>query len=136
MPAEGYMTCGIPCCLAQEKISGGVRGVVSSSWPWLGSARGAPALMRRGVCFVHYMDDIQVLTPTRWALRRAVRLVHTTLRDLGLETQSGNDLRRADREGLRLLGLSRDADGPHGGPPDATAVSRTGTSMILAASAL
>jgi hypothetical protein len=37
------------------------------------------------------MDDIVVLTvvltTTRWVLRRAVRLVHTTLRDLGLEVQ-------------------------------------------------
>ena len=104
MPAEGYMTCGIPCCLAQEKISGGVRGVLSSSWPWLGSARGAPALMRRGVCFVHYMDDILVLTPTRWALRRAVRLVHTTLRDLGLETQSGKTFVGRIEKGFDFLG--------------------------------
>ena len=42
-------------------------------------------LAASGVFHVRFMDDILVLTPTRWRLRRAVRLVNATLAHLGLE---------------------------------------------------
>lgn len=37
------------------------------------------------VFHVRFMDDILVLAPTRWRVRRAVRLVNATLAHLGLE---------------------------------------------------
>jgi hypothetical protein len=42
-------------------------------------------LEHSGLFFVRYMDDIAVLAPTRWKLRRAVKIVNQTLSALGLE---------------------------------------------------
>jgi hypothetical protein len=42
------------------------------------------ALDQRGFCALRFMDDVLVLTPSRWKLRRAVRLVNETLASLGL----------------------------------------------------
>lgn len=41
-------------------------------------------LEQRGFCALRFMDDVLVLTPTRWKLRRAVRLVNEALAALGL----------------------------------------------------
>ena len=40
---------------------------------------------RDGMLYVRYMDDILVLAPTRWSLRRAVTTVNRTLSGLGLD---------------------------------------------------
>jgi hypothetical protein len=40
---------------------------------------------RDGLLYVRYMDDILVLAPTRWSLRRAVITVNRTLSGLGLD---------------------------------------------------
>jgi hypothetical protein len=40
-----------------------------------------------GLFYSRYMDDIVVLAPSRWKLRRAVRVVNQTLNGLGLEKQ-------------------------------------------------
>jgi len=40
-----------------------------------------------GLFFVRYMDDVVVLAPTRWKLRRAVRVLNETFDDLGLAKQ-------------------------------------------------
>jgi RNA-directed DNA polymerase len=42
-------------------------------------------LEETGLFFVRYMDDILVLAPTRWKLRRAVRVLNETFARLGLE---------------------------------------------------
>ena len=42
------------------------------------------ALEQRGLCALRFMDDVLVLTPTRWKLRRAVRLVNEALAALEL----------------------------------------------------
>jgi RNA-directed DNA polymerase len=42
------------------------------------------ALERAGFCALRFMDDVLVLTPTRWKLRWAVRLVNEALARLGL----------------------------------------------------
>ena len=42
------------------------------------------ALEQHGFCALRFMDDVLVLTPTRWKLRRAVRLVNELLAALGL----------------------------------------------------
>ncbi len=41
-------------------------------------------LEEAGYCALWFMDDVLVLTPTRWKLRRAVRLVNQTLTGLEL----------------------------------------------------
>ena len=38
-----------------------------------------------GVFFVRFMDDVLVLAPTRWKLRRAVKVVNEVLGRLRLE---------------------------------------------------
>jgi len=43
------------------------------------------ALDRAGCHFVRYMDDILILAPSRWRLRRAVRQLNQVLNRLGLD---------------------------------------------------
>jgi len=43
------------------------------------------ALERTGLFFTRYMDDVIVLAPTRWRLRRAVKIVNEVLTGLRLE---------------------------------------------------
>jgi RNA-directed DNA polymerase len=43
------------------------------------------ALQRLGLFFVRFMDDVLVLAPTRWKLRRAVQVLNRTLAGLHLE---------------------------------------------------
>ena len=66
------------------------------------------ALARTGLLFVRYMDDVIVLAPTRWKLRRAVKLVNEVLTGLRLEkatekTFIGRVERGFDFLGYRLL---------------------------------
>jgi hypothetical protein len=42
-------------------------------------------MARLNMCYVRYMDDIVVLTPTRWRLRHAVKVVNQELDALDLE---------------------------------------------------
>ena len=95
-----------------EARSGLPRG--SSLSPVLGAfflAEVDAALTHHGVWFVRYMDDILVLTPTRWSLRRAVRLVHATLRNLGLEIQPTKTFIGRIEKGFDFLGFRFS---PHG----------------------
>ncbi len=58
-----------------------------------------------GLCYVRYMDDIVVLSPTRWKLRQAVRVLNQTFAALGLEKHPGKTtLGRIDR-GFDFLGF-------------------------------
>ncbi len=41
---------------------------------------------RSGLFYVRFMDDILVLAPTRWRLRKAVKAVNEVLGSLGLLT--------------------------------------------------
>ena len=45
----------------------------------------AEQLTAMGLFYVRFMDDIVVLTPTRWALRRAVRRLNQTFAALALQ---------------------------------------------------
>lgn len=47
------------------------------------------ALDRAGLHFVRYMDDILVLAPTCWRLRRAIARVNRVLNELGLSKHPG-----------------------------------------------
>ena len=44
-----------------------------------------PALEAVGVSYVRYSDDLLILAPTRWKLRRAIRIVRTAFAKLELE---------------------------------------------------
>jgi len=71
------------------------------------------AMSRGGLFYVRYMDDILVLSRTRWALRRAVRVVNGFFRELDLSQHPDKTfIGRIDR-GFDFLGyhFSRDADG-------------------------
>jgi RNA-directed DNA polymerase len=43
------------------------------------------ALEKRGLFYIRFMDDILVLAPTRWKLRKAVKIVNQVLASLCLE---------------------------------------------------
>ena len=66
---------------------------------------------RTGLFYVRFMDDILVLAPSRWTLRRAVKAANEVLESLRLEKHPdktfplGQDWRQ-DREGVRLSWLS------------------------------
>ena len=42
-------------------------------------------MARSGLFYVRFMDDILVLSPTRWKIRKAVKVVNGMLGSLGLE---------------------------------------------------
>jgi RNA-directed DNA polymerase len=60
-------------------------------------------LARRGLFSVRFMDDVVVLAPTRWALRRSVSLVNRTLTTLGLEKHPHKTLIGCVQRGFDFL---------------------------------
>jgi hypothetical protein len=61
-------------------------------------------MQRSGFCYVRFMDDILVLAPTRWKLRRAVKLVNTQLAALDLEKHPGKTFIGRIEQGFDFLG--------------------------------
>ena len=62
------------------------------------------ALQRLGLFFARFMDDVLVLAPTRWKLRRAVQVLNRTLAGLHLEKHPAKTfIGRIDR-GFDFLG--------------------------------
>jgi hypothetical protein len=57
-----------------------------------------------GLFYVRYMDDILVLAPTRWKLRRAVRIVKETLAALGLTKHPDKTFIGPAAKGFDFLG--------------------------------
>jgi hypothetical protein len=57
-----------------------------------------------GLFFVRFMDDILVLAPTRWKLRRAVQIVNATLAELGLEKHPDKTFVGRAAKGFDFLG--------------------------------
>jgi retron-type reverse transcriptase len=57
-----------------------------------------------GLFFVRYMDDILVLAPTRWKLRRAVKIVNETLAELGLTKHPDKTFIGRAAKGFDFLG--------------------------------
>jgi RNA-directed DNA polymerase len=57
-----------------------------------------------GVFYLRYMDDIVVLAPSRWKLRKAARVVNQTLNGLGLEKRSEKTFVGRIERGLDFLG--------------------------------
>ena len=59
-----------------------------------------------GVFYVRFMDDILVMAPTRWKLRRAVAAVNQVLGALRLEKHPDKTFIGKNRSGLRLSRLT------------------------------
>jgi RNA-directed DNA polymerase len=57
-----------------------------------------------GLFYLRYMDDIVVLAPSHWKLRRAVRVVNQTLNGLGLEKQPEKTFIGRIEKGFDFLG--------------------------------
>jgi len=57
-----------------------------------------------GLFYVRFMDDILVLAPTRWKLRRAVKIVNETLAELGLAKHPDKTFIGRAAKGFDFLG--------------------------------
>jgi len=62
------------------------------------------ALEKLGLFFCRYMDDILVLAPTRWKLRKAVTVVNQVLASLGLEKHPDKTFIGRIEKGFEFLG--------------------------------
>jgi hypothetical protein len=69
------------------------------------------ALERTGPFFVRFMDDVIVLAPTRWKLRRAVKVVNEVLTGLGLEKAPEKTFIGRVERGFDFLGFRLSPDG-------------------------
>jgi hypothetical protein len=56
------------------------------------------------VKYIRYMDDILILAPTRWKLRKAVRVLNQTFNDLKLEKHPDKTLIGRTERGFDFLG--------------------------------
>ncbi len=66
---------------------------------------------RTGLFYVRFMDDILVLAPTRWKLRRAVKVVNEVLRSLRLEKHPDKTFIGRIERGFDFLGFDFSRDG-------------------------
>ena len=62
------------------------------------------AMEKQGLCYVRYMDDILVLAPTRWKLRRVVRVVNERLASLDLVKHPNKTFVGRIEKGFDFLG--------------------------------
>ena len=65
----------------------------------------------RGLFYVRFMDDILVLAPTRWQLRRAVKAVNEVLGSLRLEKHPDKTFIGRIEKGFDFLGFHFSEDG-------------------------
>jgi hypothetical protein len=56
------------------------------------------------VKYIRYMDDILILAPTRWKLRKAIRVLNKTFNELGLEQHPDKTLIGRTERGFDFLG--------------------------------
>ena len=57
-----------------------------------------------GLCYARFMDDWVILAPTRWSLRRAVRMVNQTLQELRVEQHPDKTFVGRIERGFTFLG--------------------------------
>ena len=69
------------------------------------------AIEKLGLFYVRFMDEVLVLAPTRWALRRAVKCVNETLADLELEKHPDKTFIGRIEKGFDFLGYHFTRDG-------------------------
>ncbi len=68
-------------------------------------------MAKTGLFYVRFMDDIVVLAPTRWKLRKAVKAVYETLDALRLEKHPGKTFIGRVEKGFDFLGYHFSLDG-------------------------
>ncbi len=68
-------------------------------------------MAKSGLFYVRFMDDILVLSPTRWKLRRAVKAVNETLDALWLEKHPDKTFIGRIEKGFDFLGYHFSPDG-------------------------
>ena len=66
---------------------------------------------RLGLFYVRFMDDIVVLAPTRWKLRRAVEILNQVLSSLGLEKHPDKTFIGRIEKGFDFLGYHFSPEG-------------------------
>ena len=66
---------------------------------------------RLGLFYARFMDDILVLAPTRWKLRKAIRVVNQVLAALGLEKHPEKTFIGRIERGFDFLGYHFDLAG-------------------------
>ncbi len=67
-----------------------------------------------GLCYVRFMDDWVVLAPTRWKLRKAVRIVNETLAELRVEQHPDKTFIGRIEKGFDFLGYEITSTGIEG----------------------
>ena len=68
-------------------------------------------MTRSGLFYVRFMDDILVLSPTRWKIRKAVKLVNGILASLGLQKHPDKTFIGRIEKGFDFLGYHFSRDG-------------------------
>ena len=63
------------------------------------------------VKYFRYMDDILILTPTRWKLKKAIRVLNQTFNELGLEQHPDKTLIGRVERGFDFLGYHFEREG-------------------------
>ena len=64
-----------------------------------------------GLCYVRFMDDWVILAPTRWKLRKAVRIVNQTLAELRVQQHPDKTFVGRVSRGFSFLGYEFNASG-------------------------
>ena len=57
-------------------------------------------IAKMDVKYFHYMDEILTLVPTRWKLKKAIRVLNQTFNKLKLEQHPDKNLNWQDRTGV------------------------------------
>ncbi len=68
-------------------------------------------MARSGLFYVRFMDNILVLAPTRWKIRKAVKAVNGMLGSLGLEKHPDKTFIGRIERGFDFLGYHFGPDG-------------------------
>jgi hypothetical protein len=68
-------------------------------------------LEKTGLLYVRFMDDIVILAPTRWKLRRAIKTVNATLADLKLQKHPKKTFIGKVKQGFDFLGYTINTSG-------------------------
>ncbi len=100
-----------PSGYSATSIDNGVRGSLS---PLIGAffLHELDVLMEgSGLFYVRFQDDVLVLAPTRWKLRRAVRAINRVLQRLGLEKHPDKTFVGRGERGFDFLGYRFSPDG-------------------------
>ena len=63
------------------------------------------------VKYFRYMDDILILAPTRWKLKKAIRVLNQTFNELKLEKHPDKTLMGRTERGFDFLGYHFESDG-------------------------